>query len=167
MASRFEELQWLLIDIVTDLLAPSQVFVEEVASELYMPINRMCLSQIVISLCRFDEVYCHYGLEFKQLPDHLLVKIRNIKKEIENRKMYSFRSTYIGHAFKKGSSQKTPLTSAEIQSGLNQVIDNDQVAFFDWIFPLDENVRNGESVVEVLNEAAQFFMAETSVKKRL
>ncbi len=172
MSARFEEVQWLLIDIIGDLLAPNQVFVErgdgEIANnELYMPINRMCLTQIIISLCKFDEIYRHYHSEFNLLPHDLLTKVKGIKQEIEKRNVYSFRSTYIGHAFKKESGKQSPMTADEIEKGFNKVLSNDQVAFHDWIFPLDEMDRNGTSVVEVLNEAVQFFRSEYSLKPRL
>lgn len=51
-----------------------------------MSVARMCISSMVIGLCKFDEITQYYGKEIRGFPDELKGEIYSIKQEIEKRK---------------------------------------------------------------------------------
>ncbi|UTW33192.1 hypothetical protein KF946_00975 [Idiomarina loihiensis] len=74
-----------------------------------MSVARMCISSMVIGLCKFDEITQYYGKEIRGFPDELKGEIYSIKQEIEKRKMYSYRSRYLAHSFSKEEKLTKPL----------------------------------------------------------
>lgn len=168
MNLRFEEMSWLLSDLLVDMTAPSLVlkefgripeFVPENPS--YLAINRMCLSHIIIALCKFDEIFVEYAAEFKTMPKDLYTGLKSIKSEIEQRKIYKFRSMYVGHAFKeerKGYKvlSRKPLSLVEGQDRLKTIVANDYIKFYDWICPQNIKESDGTSVVNLITKARDY-----------
>ncbi|AUW07575.1 hypothetical protein [Vibrio campbellii] len=168
MSRRYEEMSWSLTDLVVDMTTPSVVFEEFDQSPEFVPdspkylaINRMCLSHIIIALCKFDEIFVEYSEEFKAMPKPLYEDLKRIKKEIERRNIYKFRSIYVGHAFKedrKGKKvlSKKPLSLNEGNERLNKIVANDYLDFYDWICPQNIASSDGTSVVEIITGARDF-----------
>ncbi|HDY7960741.1 TPA: hypothetical protein RQK63_004300 [Vibrio vulnificus] len=171
MDMKFEEMSWLLNDLLTDMVAPSIVlkefdnipeFVPENPS--YLAINRMCLSQIIIALCKFHEIYSkfnEYESEFKSMPSDLFNSLQSIDSEIKAREIYKFRNVYVGHAFKeerKGKNilSRKPISLEEGESRLNRIVANNYLEFYDWICPKDINGSDGSSVVEIITRARDY-----------
>ena len=171
MNLKFEELSWLFTDLMMDMIAPSIVFKEfgkihEFVPEnsSYLSINRMCLSQLIITLCKFHEIYSKFGeydSEFKTMPQELFDSLQSIDSEIKRRDIYKFRNVYVGHAFKeirKGNKivSRKPLSLEEGQTRLNNIVANDYLEFYDWICPQDLKTSDGSSVVEVITRVRDF-----------
>uniref|UniRef100_UPI001F15F2E5 hypothetical protein n=1 Tax=Vibrio anguillarum TaxID=55601 RepID=UPI001F15F2E5 len=168
MSRRYEEMSWLLTDLLVDMTAPSAVFKEfdqfpEFVPEnpTYLAINRMCLSHIIIALCKFDEIFVEYSKEFKAMPKPLYEDLKRIKKEVEIRNIYKFRSIYVGHAFKEERQgrkvlSKKPLSLNEGYDRLTKIVANDYLGFYDWICPQNIASSDGTSVVEIITGARDF-----------
>ncbi|WP_241791498.1 hypothetical protein, partial [Aliivibrio fischeri] len=171
MNLKFEELSWLFNDLMMDMTAPSIVFKElgqipgfVPENPSYLSINRMCLSQLIIALCKFHEIYSKFGvydLEFKTMPQELFNSLQSIDSEITRREIYKFRNVYVGHAFKerrKGPKimSRKPLSLEEGQSRLNTIVANDYLDFYDWVCPQDLKSSDGSSVVEIITRARDY-----------
>ncbi|WP_374151518.1 integron-associated HEPN domain-containing protein [Xanthomonas hortorum] len=111
-----------------------------------MSISRLCITSLIINLCRLKEIIDHYGAEIRSFPEDLRDSLYSIKSEVERKDMYAFRSKYVAHAFskEKGGRQK-PLTFDQnvkslmkiIDFGLNPVTDN-IFEFCKWIYVKDD-----------------------------
>jgi hypothetical protein len=146
--SRQVELGWLLNELIVDLKTPVDVMFllkGGLNNNEIMSLSRLCISSIIINLCRLNEILSHYGKEITAFPNDLKTELRQIQKEVESKKMYTYRSKYIAHAFseEKGES-KRPLPFADavkalmviIDRGLNPVSEN-AFAFCEWVYQKD------------------------------
>lgn len=147
---RLIDMAWQLNDLVVDLKTPTDL-VTLLKSEINdgiqtMSLSRMVLSTLLVNLCKLLEIINHYGKDMRQLPDSVGLELNSIKKTIEDKGIYSYRSTYIAHAFIQEKGQpKRPITLAEatqalikiIDEGLNPVIEN-VYSFCNWIYMKEE-----------------------------
>ncbi len=159
LKSRLKDMGWLLNDLVVDLRAPSDVMLQlkdlHKTAHSQMSVARMCVSSMVIGLCKFDEIVNYYGKEIKDFPEILKQKIYLIKKDIESKKMYAYRSKYLAHAFSKENKQNKPLGLSDATQHLKLIIGEELqppmengYAFCRWVF--DKNDK--DSVAEVICE---------------
>lgn len=150
---------WLLNDLVGDIKTPVDLAFQlkpamDASNENYLSINRLCLTGVLIGLCKLNEIFEHYGTEIKNFPVELREKIRAVKKEIEDRGMYAYRSKYLAHSFSKQKGCKPrPLSLRESVQALMKIIDYglDPVRanvfeFYKWAYEKD----NENSVVNVI-----------------
>lgn len=154
---RKKELAWAMNDLVVDLKTPTDILALLGPSLLkkgeLLSVRRLCLSALIVNLCKFDELSSHYGKEINELTPKLKDMVRHIKLTIEGKKMYAYRSTYLAHALSMVKGQpKRPLSLKEattslmiiIDEGLNPIAKNID-AFCEWIYKKGEE----NSVVNV------------------
>ncbi|MDN3559256.1 integron-associated HEPN domain-containing protein [Vreelandella neptunia] len=141
------EMAWLLNDLTSDLKTPVDlVFQFKPAmvdnKQNHMAISRLCITSLIVNLCKLKEIIDHYGSEIRSFPEELRKSLYGVKSEIEKKNMYAFRSKYVAHAFSKEKGlQKKPLTFHEnvralmevIDYGLNPVTEN-IFKFCQWIY---------------------------------
>lgn len=156
---RLKDMGWLLNDLVLDLSAPSDVM--QKFKELHntqtseMAVARMCISSMVIGLCKFDEISQYYGKEIRDFPDELKNGIYSIKQEVEKRRMYSYRSKYLAHSFSKDDKMTKPLEFSAAVDSLKKIIGDELkpaiengYAFCKWVY--DENDES--CVVNIIHQ---------------
>jgi hypothetical protein len=168
MSNRFEEMSWLFSDMIHDMVAPSAVLKElntvkefRSGNSSYLAVHRMCLSHLIISLCKFDEIYREYRDERKEMPQAIQVPLDELKREIEKRKIYQFRSKYVGHAFEEikvdgGKNKNILIPLKEGDKRLFTIVDGDHNKFYDWICPQNISENKGLSVVELIESVRDF-----------
>ena len=91
-------------------------------------LRRMCLSHLVLTLSKWGEAYDRYRDVF---PDDVLTPCCNLRKELDQRGVRSFRNTVVGHIWDKKLGR--PLTASEVESRLALVIGSDLALFRAWI----------------------------------
>lgn len=149
---RLREMGWQLNDLVMDLKTPVDVAmvlrIESGKILEMMSLNRMVLAALFVNLCKLLEIVSHYGKEIRNFPDDVRSDLLEIKREIEKKGIYQYRSTYIAHAFIEEKGQPKRALSLEeasqalraiIDVGLSPVIEN-VYAFCRWIYE-QENPR--------------------------
>ena len=162
--NRLIAMAWLLNNLTSDFRTPVDIFVQlrpvmDSSQQNFMAFSRLCLSSLIINLCKFNEIIDHYGFEIKTyFPEDLRNSIYSVKSEIEKRGMYAYRSKYIAHAFTKESGQKAkPLSFEENVNSLMKVIDyglpvkENVFKFGDWVYKKDDE----NSVVYINYKAVQ------------
>ena len=161
MSNRFEEMSWLFSDMIHDMVAPSVVLKElntvkefRSGNSSYLAVHRMCLSHLIISLCKFDEIYREYRDERKEMPQAIQDPLDELKREIEKRKIYQLRSKYVGHAFEEikvdGKKKNILIPVEEGYKRLIAIVDGDHNKFYDWICPQNLSENQDLSVVELI-----------------
>ena len=144
------DMAWQLNELVMDLKTPTDVL-KHLRSELQtdmqvMSLSRMILGALFVNLCKTVEIIDHYGQHIRLLPEEVRRDLINIKKSIEGRGIYKYRSTYIAHAFSQEKGQpKRPLTLTEasraleaiIDEGLDPVVEN-VFSFCGWVYSKDD-----------------------------
>lgn len=162
--SRLIDMAWLLNDLTNDLKTPVDLVFQlrpamDDNQRNFMSISRLCLTSIIVNLCRLKEVIDYYGAEIRSFPEDLRDSLYGIKSEVEKKDMYAFRSKYVAHAFsKEKGSQPKPLTfdqnvkalMAIIDFGLNPVTEN-VFTFCKWIYFKDDF----QSVVNIVYGAVK------------
>jgi hypothetical protein len=159
--SRLIGMGWLLNDLVMDLRTPSDVMLKlkglHNTTDSEMSVARMCISSMVVGLCKFDEIVQYYGREINNFPAPLKQKIYSIKQDIESKKMYAYRSQYLAHAFSKENNQTKPLDFSDAVNHLKQIIGEhlqppmeNGYAFCKWVFDKDDKNSVAEVVCEVV-----------------
>ena len=170
LKARLIDMAWLLNDFVSDLKTPVDVIFYlrpemDKSKQNFMSVSRLCISSLIISLCKIREIIDHYGLEIREFPESLRNSLYDIKSKIEKSDMYAYRSRYVAHSFskEKGANQK-PLTFDQNVKSLMKIIDfglepvtKNVFAFCDWVHKKDDQgsvvyivydtVRHIESVV--------------------
>ena len=149
--SRLIDMAWLLNDLTCDLKTPVDLIFQFKLSmndnkQDYMSISRLCLTSLIVNLCKLNEIIDHYGLEIRSFPEELRKSVYGVKTEIENKNMYAFRSEYVAHAFSKEKNcRMKPLTFDEnvkalmkvIDYGVNPVTEN-IFKFCRWVYTKDD-----------------------------
>ncbi len=156
-SERLKDMAWLLNDMIGDLKTPVDllhIHRSELNDQNFMSLARLLASVSVINLCKFEEITKHYGKEIRHFPAELLEVVRSIKRVIETRNMYRYRSQYIAHAFveEKGSPKK-PLSFAQSIDAMKGVLGYEGgdvheciFSFCSWIYDVDDD----KSVVNVI-----------------
>jgi hypothetical protein len=167
MSNRFKEMSYLFTDMINDMVAPSVVLKElntvkefRNGNSSYLAVHRMCLSHLIISLCKFDEIYREYRNERNEMPQAIQEALTELKKEIEKRKIYKFRSKYVGHAFEEiqvdGKKKNILIPLEESYKRLLAIVDGDHNVFYDWICPQNISEHQGSCVVKLIESARDF-----------
>jgi hypothetical protein len=141
---------WQLNELVMDLKTPTDVMIllkgEAKNGMQIMSLSRMILSALFVNLRKITEIIDHYGSDLRLLPTDVRNDLIKIKKAIDDKGIYKYRSTYIAHAFTQEKGRpKRPLTVAEaskalaiiIDEGLNSIIEN-VLSFCNWIYKKDD-----------------------------
>lgn len=161
---RLIDMAWLLNDLTSDLKTPVDLILQlrpamDESKQNYMSISRLCITSLIVNLCKLKEIIDHYGAEIRSFPQDIRNALYSIKSEVEKKDMYAFRSKYVAHAFsKEKGGQQRPLTFDEnvkalmkiIDFGLNPVTEN-VFKFCEWIHVKDDL----QSVVYIVYSAVK------------
>lgn len=160
MSERLEHFKWVLVDQICDLSIATTAIRDHIASEAFDPHSqftlcylRMCASSLIISLSKLWEAINHYGKEIQEFPQETNAALNKIKREIERKKIYQFRSKYTAHVIDKVT--HTPLNLAEGERRYKAIIGedtNELLSFCEWVRPADY-AQHPSSVISVVLEA--------------
>jgi hypothetical protein len=125
-----------LNDFLGDFVTGVMVF-REYAGELkrgklllmqMVPIQKMCLSNVVLAFAKFEEFWQHYS---DVVPAAHRDACKQILKEIRDRKITDFRNQCVGHIWNK--QKRRPLAHSEVMAALDGMVNQDFPAFLQWI----------------------------------
>lgn len=140
----------LLNNFVGDLIAGTRTLelyqltkIKKIANETtQLFVKRMCISHLIITISKWNEFYDKYK---SIIPKDVIDKAKNLKKDINKRKLINFRNTVAGHIWDKKLNR--PLTPNEIDNRLQQVFITNQKDFINWIN--DHKNNKNVSIVSV------------------
>jgi len=116
-------------------LFASPAFSSQMKASTLATIRRMCLSHLIITLSKWAELYDRYKAV---IPKDVRDACRELRKQIETRRVEKFRNSIVGHIWDKELMR--PLTSAEIDTRLSQVFGEREESFLKWINDPKSNV---------------------------
>ena len=93
-----------------------------------VPIQKMCISNIVLAFAKFEEFWQHYS---DVVPVRHRDACKQILKEIRERKITDFRNHCVGHIWNKQA--RRPLAHSEVRAALDFMVKQDFSAFLKWI----------------------------------
>lgn len=93
-----------------------------------IPIQKMCLSHLVLALAKFEEFWKHYH---DLIPQEHRDACKSILKAMRTRKVSEFRNRCVGHIWDKG--KQRPLAHSEVMTALEAIAVPDFAAFLSWI----------------------------------
>lgn len=125
-----------LNDFVGDFITSVMVFREyriqhhqgQLSLEAMVPIQKMCLTNILLGLYKWEEFWKRYG---RVVPDELRVVCRTLVRDISRKKVTTFRDQYAGHILSRAT--RRPITTAQIEEAFRQVAPDGPEEFFRWI----------------------------------
>ena len=131
-----EEAFWLLNSFVGDIIGAERSLgiIQSPGARKYLNeqmvfvLTRMLLMNLVLNLARLAEFYEHYRAI---IPESQAGQFKKLYKDIQARRIRSFRNSYVGHIWDK--ERKRPLNSREIDSALAAIFSNAPSDFFSWI----------------------------------
>ena len=125
----------ILNGLLGDLIAAAQVrrcyarASEEgkIRHETFLCVSRMCLSTLILVLCKWLEFYDHFH---SVIPDDCHTAANQLGREIRRRSVRPFRNKVVGHIWDKNADR--PLTNEEIERSINAIVRDDPEAFVSW-----------------------------------
>ncbi len=90
--------------------------------------NRMCFSHMIITLSKWAELYERYA---SLIPEDCRPACKELRKEIDRRKIRGFRNKCVGHIWDKDVNR--PLTEGELDSYINDIVGDDPLVFVEWL----------------------------------
>lgn len=162
MNARLIHLKWVLVDQIVDLATATSAIRDhiEVMKKESAPSEkwsicyfRMCSTFLIVSLAKLWEALEHYGNEIRQFPNGISSECTALKKEIERKKIYQFRSKYAAHIINKKT--KMPISLSEGERRYKEIVgDNidDILDFCNWIYP-ENNSSESVSVMSTVIKA--------------
>lgn len=115
-----------------------------------VPIQKMCLSNVVLGFAKFEEFWRHYH---DIVPEEHRAACKAILKEIRTRKIGDFRNHCVGHIW--DNEKKRPLMLSEVMSALEVLAAPNFKAFLDWVNNPRANVypTTVVSVIEAVRDS--------------
>ena len=163
MNERLNFLKWALCDLIVDLTINAEVFRDahlrnDFSSEhpKDQALVRMVCSSLTVNLSKLWEALNHFGKEVNALDEPLRSRCLEIKKEIEDRKVYKFRSKYAAHLIDKDTN--LPLSLVEGEKRVAAIFGStigELSSFCEWVCPPSGQV-NPDSVTSVLCELRDY-----------
>jgi hypothetical protein len=116
---------------------------------MMIPIQKMCLSHLVLALAKFDEFWKHYQ---KLVPQKHRNDCLAILKILRDRKVIDFRNRCVGHIWDK--KQNRPLAHTEVMNALAVIMEPNITDFLNWINNPTSNIYPSTvvSVVEAVRD---------------
>jgi hypothetical protein len=96
--------------------------------EQMIPIQKMCISYVVLAFAKFEEFWEHYH-DFVPLENRDACKA--VLKVVRIRKITEFRNRAVGHIWDRKTGR--PLKHSEIMSAIAAIATPDLAAFLDWV----------------------------------
>ena len=128
--------------------------------ETLLPVHKMCLSSLVLTLYKWLEFYDKYHII---IPDRLYGECRELTKDLTRRKIYDFRHTCLGHIWDKKNNR--PLYNSELIERLNDIAGEDLFSFLDWISSPHRN-QFPDTVVSIIETLRNELAASYSIAPR-
>jgi hypothetical protein len=115
-----------------------------------VPIQKMCISNLVLAFAKFDEFWHHYS---DVVPEAHREACKQVLREIRERKITDFRNHCVGHIWNK--SQRRPLAHSEVMAALEVMVRQDFPSFLKWINDPHGNgyPKTVVSVIETVRDA--------------
>lgn len=146
-----------LNDFVGDLVTGTNLFREydqqyrrdKLPFELMIPIQRMCLSYIVLALSKWTEAYDKYHAIF---PSEFSNIYKRLNADIRKRGILEFRNKCVGHIWDKKTNK--PLTHSEVMGRLSIITEGSIHNFLNWINNLHDNTfpKTVVSIIEKIKD---------------
>lgn len=155
--ARIVEAVDVLNDFIGDFITGVMVFREysqqfqlgKLTLEMMVPIQKMCLSNVVLAFAKFEEFWKHYH---NLIPQAHREACKAILKSMRARKVKDFRNKCVGHIW--DNEKQRPLAHSEVMSALSTLAAPDFDSFLDWINKPRGNVYPNTvvSVVEAVRD---------------
>jgi len=115
-----------------------------------VPIQKMCISNIVLAFAKFEEFWQHYS---DVVPAEHRDACKQILKEVRERKITDFRNHCVGHIWNK--QQRRPLAHSEVIAALEVMVKQNFPAFLKWVNDPHGNdyPKTVVSVIETVRDA--------------
>lgn len=159
--TRVADAAHVLNDFIGDFITGVMVFHEyskqyqlgKMTLEAMVPIQKMCLSNIVLAFAKLEEFWKHYH---DLIPHEHRDACKEILKSLRVRKVKDFRNKYVGHIW--DNSKQRPLVHSEVMYSLSILAAPDFDSFLDWINTPRENIypKTVVSVVEAVRDSLMF-----------
>mgnify|MGYP005988121617 CR=1 FL=1 len=141
MTERIDSIRWVLVDLIYDFCGAAEIYRDYSSRESFNPYDdmeylsaiRVCQTSAIIGLSRLWELLNGFGKEVNDTPEPMRSKLIQLRTEIEKRKIYQFRSKYIGHVFDDDT--KSPIKIQDGYPRLMNIVGSDWESFYNWIFP--------------------------------
>lgn len=173
MNERLNFLKWALCDLIIDLTINTEVLRDALSRSNFSPedpknqaLVRMVCSSLTVNLSKLSEAFSHFGKEVNALDEPLRAKCLAIKKEIEDRKIYQFRSKYAAHLIDKKTN--LPLSLVEGEKKVAVIFGStigELNSFCEWVCPPSGKI-DPNSVTSVLCELRDYCRAKVGVGER-
>ena len=147
-----------LNDFIGDFITGVMVFREyskelqegRIKLEMMVPIQKMCLSSLVLAFAKFEEFWKHYH---DVVPKEHRDACKSILKAIQVRKITEFRNRCVGHIW--DNAKQRPLAHSEVMRALEVMAVPNFAAFLDWINNPKANTYPSTvvSIVEAVRDA--------------
>ena len=147
-----EDVVDLLNDFIGDIYAGIGIYYEydklyrikQIPESRMIPIHKMCISHLIITLTKWLEVYNRYNSIF---PPEIIPVCRDLNKILRERKVVEFRNKCVGHILDNNTNK--PITNSEISSRLSVIIDDNLSTFLKWLSDPTDN-RYPTTVISVI-----------------
>ena len=156
----------LLNDLVGDIITGVMVFREydqqyrtkSIPLTMMSPIQKMCLSHLMLSLSKWLEIHKNYHALF---PSATVDVCRHLNKVIRQRGIPDFRNVCIGHIWNKKT--RSPLVHSEIMSRLVTIADGNLHEFLNWLNNPEGNTYPN-SVVSIIEKIRDDIVAQYNIQ---
>jgi hypothetical protein len=125
---------------------------------LMIPIQKMCLSHLTLTLSKWLEVHEKYHAIF---PTETVAVCRELNKTIRQRGIPDFRNKCIGHIWDKKVGR--PLVQSEIMARLDKIVAGDLPAFLKWLNDPKGNTYP-ETVVSIVEKIRDDLVAQHGIR---
>ena len=151
----------LLNDFIGDLITGVMVFREynlayqsrRLTLQQMVPIQKMCLSHLMLSLTKWLELYQRYH---SIIPDECRDVCRSLNRTIRSKGIPEFRNKCIGHIWDK--KRQRPLVQSEIMTQLETITGGNLPDFLTWINDPTDN-SYPKSVVSIVERIRDLLTA--------
>ncbi|MEJ6518930.1 hypothetical protein PQI64_04210 [Shewanella bicestrii] len=154
---RIANFSWVLSDLIIDLGTSAMFYRECIYNPDFEPFKnkyhlgklRMCHMSTIVSLSKLSEALNGFASELKTCcPVELVDNAWKFKEQIENKKIFEFRSKYAAHVFDKESKQPLDLKSGYDRfTAIVGKTPDEVLEFYDWINP---RVKTDEDLLTLL-----------------
>jgi hypothetical protein len=160
----------LLNDFIGDLITGANVLREYMKEQregrldvrLMVPIQRMCLSHLILTLNKWCEFYEKYS---QLVADEHREAVKGLNRELKDKKVKEFRHKCIGHIWDK--EHRRPLIHSEIMTRLENITGGSLPCFLSWINNPQNNTSPNTvvSIVETVRDSisARYQITEAEV----
>ncbi len=123
---------------------------KKLALIVMIPIQKMCISYLVLAFAKFEEFWKHYH---DLVPNEHHKACKTILKTLRDRKVTDFRNRCVGHIWDR--KRQRPLTHSEVLNALKVIAAPNLGEFLRWINNPNANVYPSTvvSVVEAIRDA--------------